>query len=69
MSFGGFFSVCCRMVWLTVFVRIRFAPPLVITEEDMDKAIKIIGQCLNDLDKVCVCIFYMSFLCLRCVVV
>ncbi|KAF8509467.1 ornithine-oxo-acid aminotransferase [Hysterangium stoloniferum] len=29
---------------------IRFAPPLVITEEDLDKAIKIIGQSLNDLD-------------------
>jgi ornithine--oxo-acid transaminase len=31
---------------------IRFAPPLVISEEDLDKAIKIIEKALNDLDKV-----------------
>ncbi|GJJ14021.1 hypothetical protein Clacol_008278 [Clathrus columnatus] len=31
---------------------IRFAPPLVISEEDLDRAIHIIGQCLNDLDKI-----------------
>ncbi|KAF8636083.1 hypothetical protein AX17_003789 [Amanita inopinata Kibby_2008] len=31
---------------------IRFAPPLVISDEDMKKAVKIIGECLNDLDKV-----------------
>ncbi|KIO32182.1 hypothetical protein M407DRAFT_241479 [Tulasnella calospora MUT 4182] len=31
---------------------IRFAPPLVISEADLDKAINIIEQCLNDLDKV-----------------
>jgi ornithine--oxo-acid transaminase len=31
---------------------IRFAPPLVIEEADLEKAIKIIGDCLNDLDKV-----------------
>ncbi|EPQ55929.1 ornithine-oxo-acid aminotransferase [Gloeophyllum trabeum ATCC 11539] len=30
---------------------IRFAPPLVISEEDLDKAIGIIESCLNDLDK------------------
>ncbi|KAE9396215.1 ornithine aminotransferase [Gymnopus androsaceus JB14] len=30
---------------------IRFAPPLVISEEDLLKAVKIIGECLNDLDK------------------
>lgn len=30
---------------------IRFAPPLVIEEKDLDKAIKIIGECLNDLDR------------------
>ncbi|PFH50211.1 hypothetical protein AMATHDRAFT_48114 [Amanita thiersii Skay4041] len=31
---------------------IRFAPPLVITEEELQKAIRIIGECLDDLDKV-----------------
>ncbi|KAH8822689.1 ornithine aminotransferase [Flagelloscypha sp. PMI_526] len=31
---------------------IRFAPPLVIEEEDLRKAVKIIGSCLDDLDKV-----------------
>ncbi|KAL1747493.1 ornithine aminotransferase [Schizophyllum fasciatum] len=30
---------------------IRFAPPLVIEEADLRKAIKIIGECLDDLDK------------------
>ncbi|KZP05378.1 ornithine-oxo-acid aminotransferase [Athelia psychrophila] len=30
---------------------IRFAPPLVISEEDLMKAVKIIGECLVDLDK------------------
>lgn len=30
---------------------IRFAPPLVISEEDLDKAIGIIESCLNDLDQ------------------
>ncbi|KAK7447107.1 ornithine aminotransferase [Stygiomarasmius scandens] len=30
---------------------IRFAPPLVISEEDLMKAVKIIGECLEDLDK------------------
>ncbi|KZV63516.1 ornithine-oxo-acid aminotransferase [Peniophora sp. CONT] len=29
---------------------IRFAPPLVISEEDLDNAVNIIGQCLKDLD-------------------
>ena len=29
---------------------VRFAPPLVISEEDLQKAVKIIGECLNDLD-------------------
>jgi hypothetical protein len=31
---------------------VRFAPPLVISEEDLKKAVKIIGECLEDLDKV-----------------
>jgi len=30
---------------------VRFAPPLVIEEEDLRNAIKIIGECLEDLDK------------------
>lgn len=32
---------------------IRFAPPLVISEEDLDRAIMVIEKSLNDLDKVC----------------
>ena len=32
---------------------IRFAPPLVISEEDLMKAVQIIGECLKDLDTVC----------------
>lgn len=32
--------------------RIRFAPPLVIEEADLQKSIKIIGEALNDLDLV-----------------
>ncbi|KAG8892110.1 hypothetical protein FRB99_002944, partial [Tulasnella sp. 403] len=31
---------------------IRFAPPLVISEEDLDKAIRIIEGALRDLDTV-----------------
>lgn len=31
---------------------IRFAPPLVISEEDLRKAVKIIGQSLDELDSV-----------------
>ncbi|KAG6890128.1 ornithine aminotransferase [Termitomyces sp. Mi166 len=30
---------------------VRFAPPLVIEEEDLKKAVRIIGECLEDLDK------------------
>ncbi|KAK2460450.1 hypothetical protein APHAL10511_007615 [Amanita phalloides] len=30
---------------------IRFSPPLVISEDDLRKAMTIIGECLNDLDK------------------
>ncbi|KIJ61194.1 hypothetical protein HYDPIDRAFT_116171 [Hydnomerulius pinastri MD-312] len=30
---------------------IRFAPPLVISEEDLDRAIRVIGECLQDFDK------------------
>lgn len=31
---------------------VRFAPPLVIKEEDLRRAIKVIGECLQDLDNV-----------------
>jgi ornithine--oxo-acid transaminase len=31
---------------------IRFAPPLVISQEDLEKAIQVIEQCLVDFDKV-----------------
>ena len=31
---------------------VRFAPPLVITEEDLKEAVKIIGECLLDFDQV-----------------
>lgn len=31
---------------------IRFAPPLIIDEEDLKKAVKIVGKCLADLDVV-----------------
>lgn len=31
---------------------IRFAPPLVISEEDVRKAVKIIGESLEELDTV-----------------
>ncbi|KAL4077515.1 ornithine-oxo-acid aminotransferase [Scleroderma citrinum] len=31
---------------------VRFAPPLVISEEDLRKAINVIAECLEDLDKV-----------------
>lgn len=31
---------------------VRFAPPLVIEEEDLAEAVKIIGECLADLNEV-----------------
>lgn len=37
---------------LIILPSIRFAPPLVITEADLDKAVCIIESCLNDLDTV-----------------
>jgi acetylornithine/succinyldiaminopimelate/putrescine aminotransferase len=39
---------------------IRFAPPLVISEEDLDKAIKILAHALNDLDKVSFCFSFTA---------
>ncbi|KAG6899625.1 hypothetical protein C0993_008567 [Termitomyces sp. T159_Od127] len=30
---------------------VRFAPPLVIEEEDLRRAVRVIGECLEDLDK------------------
>jgi hypothetical protein len=41
-------SIDCNFLRCSV----RFAPPLVILEEDLRKAIAIIGQCLTDLDQV-----------------
>jgi hypothetical protein len=43
-------SICCN--FLLFWYSVRFAPPLVILEEDLRKAIDIIGQCLTDLDLV-----------------
>jgi hypothetical protein len=37
-----------------MFYSVRFAPPLVISEEDLMKAVKIIAECLVDLDRVSV---------------
>jgi ornithine--oxo-acid transaminase len=42
-------SVCCNFLLRS---SVRFAPPLVILEEDLQRAIAIIGQCLSDLDQV-----------------
>ena len=36
------------------FCSIRFSPPLVISEEDLQKGIEIIKQALIDLDEVCI---------------
>jgi ornithine--oxo-acid transaminase len=38
---------------------VRFAPPLVIEEKDLEEAVKIIGECLIDLDQVS-CTFFSS---------
>ena len=39
------------LCFLTLFEnRVRFAPPLVISEEELAEAVKIIGECLLDLD-------------------
>ena len=37
----------CLRVFLN---RIRFTPPLVISEEDLADAVKIIGECLVDIN-------------------
>ena len=39
-------------VLVCVLFSIRFAPPLVISEEELLKAVRIIEECLFDLDKV-----------------
>ena len=31
---------------------IRFSPPLVIEEAELRRAVKVIGECLTDLDRV-----------------
>ena len=38
------------------FFRIRFAPPLVIEEDDLRRVIRTIGQCLEDIDVVSLCL-------------
>ena len=45
------------------FTSIRFAPPLVISEEDLMKAVKIIGECLRDLDLVRTLVWHHFPLC------
>lgn len=40
------------MLWLIEDGSIRFAPPLVISKEELDKGIEIIRVCLDDLDKI-----------------
>jgi 4-aminobutyrate aminotransferase-like enzyme len=45
----------CGVPRLIACSSIRFAPPLVIEEEDLKKAVKIIGECLADLDVVSLC--------------
>ena len=37
---------------MVMVISVRFAPPLVISEEDLRKAVKTIGECLADLDVV-----------------
>ncbi|KAJ7791121.1 putative ornithine aminotransferase, partial [Mycena olivaceomarginata] len=39
------------MLMLISLRRVRFAPPLVIEEADLVKAVKIIGECLVDLER------------------
>jgi hypothetical protein len=40
---------------------VRFAPPLVITEEDLKESVKIIGECLLDFDQVsCPFLFFFQ---------
>jgi ornithine--oxo-acid transaminase len=53
------------------FKSIRFSPPLVISEEDLQKSIGVIGQALIDLDEVrqsslfCFALYTNSFLFVR----
>lgn len=49
------FHISCYLL-TDIADSIRFAPPLVISEEDLLKAVKIIGECLDDLDKVSLCL-------------
>ena len=44
--------MCCHSLGVLSANSIRFAPPLVISEEDLMKAVKIIAEALQDLDKV-----------------
>ena len=45
--------LCCLQNLIVLFnSSVRFAPPLVISEEDMKESVKIIGECLLDFDQV-----------------
>jgi acetylornithine/succinyldiaminopimelate/putrescine aminotransferase len=46
------FSLISHIFMRSGFSRIRFAPPLVISEEDLMNAVDIIRRCLEDLDTV-----------------
>ncbi len=41
----------CECVNVLTPRRVRFAPPLVIEEADLLKAVRIIGECLVDLER------------------
>ena len=49
--------LCCLQIlifffFFASFSSVRFAPPLVISEEEMKEAVKTIGECLVDFDQV-----------------
>lgn len=52
MTTCGFSTLNMLSSWFIVVKSIRFAPPLIIDEEDLKKAVKIIGKCLAQLDVV-----------------
>jgi adenosylmethionine-8-amino-7-oxononanoate aminotransferase len=41
---------------------VRFAPPLVIEEEDLKRAVEVIGECLEDLDNVRISCLFLPLL-------
>lgn len=52
MSVTLYFVVCNSDRSFVLFSSVRFAPPLVISDEDLKEAVKIIGECLLDFDQV-----------------